>query len=88
MSFEIMEGNASSYRLFWSGRSKKVKQAVEYYVNSNRKVSLVDAARKFDVSANSVGINVRLLRKQGFLRKVEKKLVWIGECHSRAHICE
>ena len=65
------------YRYFWIGKSINVKQAVELYINSKRKLSLVDAAKKYDVSANAVGINVRLLRDQGLIIRVENKWAWI-----------
>jgi hypothetical protein len=70
---EIME----LYRCFWKGRSKNVRQAVELYIDSKRKLSMVDAAQKYCVSSNAVGINVRLLRDQGFISKVENKWAWI-----------
>lgn len=79
MSVEKKVNDAHSYRHFWSGRSSNVKHAVEYYINSNQKVSKVDAAKKFDVSEHSVGRNVRLLEDQGFLGIVDKKWVWVRD---------
>ena len=52
---------------------------LEYYIKSNQKVSMVDAAKKFDVSAHSVGRNVRLLEDQGFLGIVDKEWVWVRD---------
>jgi hypothetical protein len=74
---EKRQKNSENYRLYWLGRSKKVRQAVEYYLNSDPQVSLLIAAKEFDVSANSVGVNVRLLRKHGFVQKIDRKWVWM-----------
>jgi hypothetical protein len=79
MSVKNKVSDAHSYRHFWSGRSSDVKLAVEYYINSTQKVSMVDAAKKYDVSAHSIGRNVRLLEDQGFLGIVDKKWVWMRD---------
>jgi len=79
MSVEKKVRDARSYRHFWSGISSNLKRAVEDYINSNQEVSLVDTAKKFNVSPISIGLNLRLMHDQGFLGKIDEEWVWAGD---------